>query len=142
MSVQHEELTIHTQKEGDIIDLTARVESLVHKSHIHEGLVCVFVPGSTGAVTTMEYEPDLLKDLPRALQRLAPNNIQYDHHETWHDDNGRSHVRASILGPSLTIPIQDGHLIHGTWQQLVFVELDTQPRTRKLVVQIVGEEER
>lgn len=81
MSVYHEELTIHTQKEGDIIDLTARAESLVHKSHIHEGLACIFVLGSTGAVTTMEYEPGLLKDLPRALQRLAPINIQYDHHE-------------------------------------------------------------
>lgn len=139
MSVYHDELTIKTQKEGEIIDITKEVEQLVCKSHIHEGLACIFVPGSTGAVTTIEYEPGLLKDLPRAFERLAPKNIPYDHHETWHDDNGRSHVRASILGPSLTAPVLDGHLIHGTWQQLVFIELDTKPRTRKLVVQIIGE---
>lgn len=139
MSVYHDELTIHTQREGEIIDLTDEVEKLVHSSHIQDGLACIFVPGSTGAVTTMEYEPGLLKDIPRALERLAPKNMPYDHHETWHDDNGRSHVRASILGPSLTVPVHDGHLIHGTWQQLVFIELDTQPRTRKLVVHIIGE---
>jgi secondary thiamine-phosphate synthase enzyme len=139
MSVYHDELTIHTRNEGEIIDLTDEVEQLVSKSRIHEGIACIFVPGSTGAVTTMEYEPGLLKDLPRALERLAPKNIPYDHHETWHDDNGRSHVRASILGPSLTVPVHDGHLVHGTWQQFVFIELDTQPRTRKLVVHIIGE---
>jgi secondary thiamine-phosphate synthase enzyme len=139
MSVYHDELTIHTQREGEIIDLTDEVEKLVHSSHIQDGLACIFVPGSTGAVTTMEYERGLLKDIPRALERLAPKNMPYDHHETWHDDNGRSHVRASILGPSLTVPVHDGHLIHGTWQQLVFIELDTQPRTRKLVVHIIGE---
>jgi len=139
MSVYHDELTIHTQREGEIIDLTNDVEKLVYRSHIQDGLACIFVPGSTGAVTTMEYEPGLLKDIPRALERLAPKNMPYDHHETWHDDNGRSHVRASILGPSLTVPVHDGHLIHGTWQQLVFIELDTQPRTRKLVVHIIGE---
>ncbi len=139
MGVHFEELTIRTQKEGEIVNLTDEVETLVYKSHIHEGLVCVFVPGSTGAVTTMEYEPGLLKDLPRVLERIAPKNIPYDHHETWHDDNGRSHVRASILGPSLTVPVHDGHLIHGTWQHLVFIELDTRARTRKLIVQIIGE---
>jgi len=139
MSVYHDELTIQTKREGEIIDLTDEVEKLVHLSHIQDGLACIFVPGSTGAVTTMEYEPGLLKDIPRALERLAPKNMPYDHHETWHDDNGRSHVRASILGPSLTVPVHDGHLIHGTWQQLVFIELDTQPRTRKLVIHIIGE---
>ena len=139
MNVFHDELAIHTRKEGEIIDLTEEVKKLVGKSHIRDGLACIFVPGSTGAVTTMEYEPGLLKDIPRALDRLAPKNIAYDHHETWHDDNGRSHVRASILGPSLTVPVHDGHLIHGTWQQLVFIELDTQPRTRKLVIQVIGE---
>ena len=139
MRVYHDELTIHTKKEGEIIDLTADLERCVHASDIREGLACVFVPGSTGAVTTMEYEPGLLKDFPRALERIAPKNIPYDHHETWHDDNGRSHVRASVLGPSLTVPIHDGRLVHGTWQQLVFIELDTQPRTRNLVVQIIGD---
>ncbi len=139
MVVHYEELIVHTQKEGEIINLTDEIETLIFNCHIHEGLACVFVPGSTGAVTTMEYEPGLLKDLPRALEAIAPRTIAYDHHETWHDDNGRSHVRASILGPSLTVPIHDGRLVHGPWQQLVFIELDTQPRTRKLVVQIIGE---
>jgi secondary thiamine-phosphate synthase enzyme len=139
MSVHHDELTIRTQKEGEIVDLTDMVGKLVNKSRIQEGLACIFVPGSTGAVTTMEYEPGLINDIPQALERFAPRNISYDHHKTWHDDNGRSHVRASILGPSLTVPVHNGHLVHGTWQQLVFIELDTQPRTRKLVVHIIGE---
>jgi len=98
MSVYHDELTIQTKREGEIIDLTDEVEKLVHLSHIQDGLACIFVPGSTGAVTTMEYEPGLLKDIPRALERLAPKNMPYDHHETWHDDNGRSHVRQASLG--------------------------------------------
>jgi len=99
----------------------------------------VFVVGSTGAVTTMEYEPGLQKDLPRALELLAPKHQRYDHHETWHDDNGHSHVRASIMGPSITLPVRNGKLIHGTWQQLVFMEFDTRPRDRKILIQIVGE---
>jgi len=139
MGIYHDEIAISTQNEGEIIDITNDVEQIVHKSQVHEGLVCIFIPGSTGAVTTMEYEPGLLKDFPRVLERLAPTNRSYDHHETWHDDNGRSHVRASIIGPSLTVPVHEGHVIHGTWQQLVFIELDTQPRTRKLVVQIIGD---
>jgi secondary thiamine-phosphate synthase enzyme len=104
MGVYHDEITISTHYEGEIIDLTDDVQQIVHKSRIREGLVCIFIPGSTGAVTTMEYEPGLLKDFPRALERLAPTKMSYDHHETWHDDNGRSHVRANILGPSLTVP--------------------------------------
>jgi secondary thiamine-phosphate synthase enzyme len=139
MGVYHDKITISTTHEGEIVDITDDVQHVVSKSHVRDGLVCIFVPGSTAAVTTIEYEPGLLKDFPRALERLAPKNIAYDHHETWHDDNGRSHVRASILGPSLTVPIQEGLVIHGTWQQLVFIELDTQPRKRNLVVQIIGE---
>jgi secondary thiamine-phosphate synthase enzyme len=139
MTICYEELNVHTHKEGEIIDLTNAIEAFVHSSYIHDGLVCIFVPGSTGAVTTMEYEAGLQKDIPRALERIAPKNITYAHHETWHDDNGRSHVRASILGPSITVPIHDGHLIHGTWQQIVFIELDTHPRIRTLVIQIIGE---
>lgn len=139
MKVYHDELTIHTKREGEIVDLTEDIERCVSASHIREGLICVFVPGSTGAVTTMEYESGLLEVLPRALERIAPTNIPYKHHETWYDDNGRSHVRASILGPSLTVPVHDGHLVHGTWQQLLFIELDTQSRTRTLVIHIIGD---
>jgi len=90
-------------------------------------------------LTTLEYEPGLLKDLPIALEKIAPKNIYYNHHETWHDDNGHSHVRASLMGPSISIPVIKGKLIHGTWQQIVFIEHDTRPRNRKIIVQIVGE---
>ena len=139
MSVFYDEITIDTRGEVDIIDITHEIQQIIHKSKITEGIACVFNSGSTGAITTIEHEPGLLKDLPRALEVIAPKNIHYDHHETWHDDNGHSHVRASLLGPSLSIPIQNGHLLHGTWQQIVFVELDTQPRTRHISVQLVGD---
>ncbi|MFH1100713.1 MAG: secondary thiamine-phosphate synthase enzyme YjbQ [Methanobacteriota archaeon] len=139
MVVYHEEFHLRTKGEVDIIDITEKVQQVVVKSKIKDGLVCVFVPGSTGAVTMMEYEPGLQKDVPRMLERVAPKDIRYDHHETWHDDNGHSHVRASLLGPSLTIPVQGGRLVHGTWQQLVFIELDTRSRERTVVVQLVGE---
>ena len=134
-----EEITISTHKEGEIVDITDEVKKIVEKSGVRNGIVCVFVPGSTGAVTTIEYEPGLMKDLPAALERLAPKNTYYHHHEMWHDGNGHSHVRASIIGPSLTIPVQNSTLIHGTWQQIVFVELDIRKRRRNIVVQVIGE---
>jgi len=130
---------VQTRGEVDIVDITAQVQNVVRKSGIHDGLVCVFIAGSTGSVTTIEHEPGLMKDLPKALDTVAPKNRYYAHHETWHDDNGHSHVRASLMGPSTTLPIKNGELLHGTWQQLVFVELDTQPRKRNIIVQIVGE---
>jgi secondary thiamine-phosphate synthase enzyme len=139
MGVYHKEFTIKTHGEGDIIDITDDVQQVAKQSQLQNGIVCIFVPGSTGAIITLEYEPGLLKDIPRALDHIAPKGVDYKHHETWHDDNGHSHVRASLLGPSITIPLQDGVLVHGTWQQIAFIELDTQPRTRKIIVQIVGE---
>ena len=139
MSVYCGELKLGTNGEVDIIDITADVQDLVSKSKIKDGIVCIFVPGSTGTVTSIEYEPGLMKDLSKALEKIAPKDVYYNHHETWHDDNGHSHVRASVMGPSTTFPIRNGKLIHGTWQQVVFVELDTRSRNRKLVVHIVGE---
>jgi len=139
MSIYYDEINVSTNGEVDIIDITDDVQKIVNKSKIKSGIVCAFVKGSTGAITTIEYEPGLMKDLPRALQKIAPKGEHYNHHETWHDDNGHSHVRASLIGPSITIPIKDGKLIHGTWQQIVFVELDTRPRDRSVIVQIVGE---
>ena len=139
MAVYSSELHLKTEGEDDIVDITDMVQQVVKKSHIKNGIACVFVTGSTGVVTTMEYEPGLKKDIPRALEKIAPKNLHYDHHETWHDDNGHSHVRASIIGPSLTVPIQNSQLMHGTWQQLVFIELDTRSRDRTLLVQLVGE---
>lgn len=139
MSSYNNKINIKTNGEVDIIDITSKIQDIIKKSKIKNGIACVFVPGSTGSITTIEYEPGLMKDLPRSLQKLAPKGEHYDHHETWHDDNGHSHIRSSIIGPGLTIPFIDGRLIHGTWQQIVFVELDTSPRNRNIVVQIVGD---
>ena len=139
MSVYCGEVNIETNGDVDIVDITSDVQDVISKSKIKDGIVCVFVPGSTGTITSIEYEPGLMKDFPRALEKIAPKDVHYDHHETWHDDNGHSHVRASLMGPSTTFPIKNGKLIHGTWQQLVFVELDTGPRNRNIIVQIVGE---
>lgn len=139
MSTHNDEINIRTNGEVDIIDITNQVQNIVNKSKIKNGIVCIFVPGSTGTITTIEYEPGLMKDLPRALQKIAPKGEHYDHHETWHDDNGHSHVRASLMGPGITIPLIDRRIIHGTWQQIVFVEFDTSPRNRNLIVQIIGE---
>lgn len=139
MSVYYDEIDVKTDGEVDIVDITRDIQKIVSKSEMKNGLVCVFVSGSTGTLTTIEYEPGLMKDLPKALERIAPKKEYYNHHETWHDDNGHSHVRASIIGPSVTIPIKNGKLLHGTWQQIVFVELDTRSRNRNLIVEIVGE---
>ncbi len=125
-------------RELDILDLTSLIEEKLNDSGLKEGLVLVFVPGSTGAVTTMEYEPGLKKDIPIALERLFPKSMKYYHEDTWHDGNGHSHVRASFLGPDLIIPFKDGLLL-GTWQQPVFIELDNKPRQRKIIIQIWGE---
>jgi secondary thiamine-phosphate synthase enzyme len=139
MSVYYDTINIETDGEVDIIDITEEIQQIVNKSKINYGIACVFVPGSTGAITTIEYEPGLMKDFPRILQKIAPKNEHYDHHETWHDDNGHSHIRASLIGPSITIPINEKRLLHGTWQQVAFIELDTSPRKRNIAVQIVGE---
>jgi len=139
MSVYCGEIKINTNGEVDMIDITSKIHQEINKSNIKNGIVCVFVPGSTGTITTIEYEPGLMKDLPKTLEHIAPKKNYYHHHETWHDDNGHSHVRASLMGPSITLPIRNGKLIHGTWQQVVFVELDTSPRNRELLVNIVGE---
>jgi secondary thiamine-phosphate synthase enzyme len=139
MSIYYDELNIETSGEVDIVNITDDVQRIVTKSKIKDGIACIFMPGSTGSITTIEYEPGLKKDLARVLQKIAPKGEYYDHHETWHDDNGHSHVRASLIGPSITIPLKNGKLLHGTWQQIVFLELDTQPRDRKIIVQIVGE---
>ena len=134
-----DEISIETNPGVEIIDITHEVELKINKSKLKNGVITLFVPGSTGALTTIEYEPGLLKDLPDALQRLAPDNISYNHNFQWHDGNGHSHVRASIIGPSLSIPIINGKLPLGRWQQIVFLELDVRKRNRKIIVQIYGE---
>lgn len=139
MSVYCGEINIKTKKETEIVDITDDLQKIVDKSKIKNGISCLFVSGSTGAITTAEYEPGLMKDLPDTLERIAPKNMYYKHHETWHDDNGHSHVRASLIGPSITVPVKEGKLVHGTWQQIIFMELDTRPRNRIITVQVLGE---
>jgi secondary thiamine-phosphate synthase enzyme len=139
MKIYSDEIIIKSKGESDIVDITESVQKSIIKSKIKNGITCVFVPGSTGTITTIEYEPGLKEDFPKALNKIAPKNIEYKHHNTWQDDNGRSHVKASLMGPSLTLPVKNGDLIHGTWQQLVFIELDTKSRNRRIIIQILGE---
>jgi secondary thiamine-phosphate synthase enzyme len=133
------QLSVNTRGEGDILDVTEDVAEAVVESSLKNGVVTIFVPGSTGALTTIEYEPGLLKDLPNVLERVAPKKLEYEHERRWHDGNGHSHVRASIIGPCLTVPFVNGRLTLGTWQQIVFLELDVHSRSRQLILQIIGE---
>jgi secondary thiamine-phosphate synthase enzyme len=139
MGVVTRRVEIQTNAEGDVVDITKHVQKALKESGLKNGVAVVFVPGSTAAVTTMEYEPGLIHDFSGMLERISPRDIPYEHQKAWHDDNGRSHVKASLVGPSISVPFVDGLLTLGTWQQVVLVELDTRPRTRKIVVQMVGE---
>ncbi|MEM2637261.1 MAG: secondary thiamine-phosphate synthase enzyme YjbQ [Candidatus Korarchaeota archaeon] len=131
------ELNFSTKKDS-VIDITPDVKEAVKKNGIQNGIVLIFVPGSTGAVTTIEYEPGLQKDLFDTLERIAPKEGEYAHNLRWGDGNGYSHVRASIIGPSLVVPIVNGSLVLGTWQQIVFLELDNRNRDRRIILQIIG----
>jgi secondary thiamine-phosphate synthase enzyme len=137
--VRRFEYRIRMKGEGDVRDVTPLVEESVAKAEVREGLVNVFVTGSTAAVSTMEHEPGLIEDFSTALERIAPKGAEYKHHLRWGDDNGHSHVRATIVGPGLTIPVAGGRPLLGTWQQVVLIELDTRPRERSLVVTVMGE---
>jgi secondary thiamine-phosphate synthase enzyme len=139
MAVKRYAIKVKTAGDGDIINLTPEVAERVKRSGIDDGLVLTFVPGSTGAITTIEYEPGLLKDLPELYNRLIPKGRAYEHDKTWGDGNGFSHVRAALTGASFTCPLADGKLILGTWQQIVLLDFDNRPRNREIVVQIVGE---
>jgi secondary thiamine-phosphate synthase enzyme len=139
MNVITKTTRIKTRGENDMIDITGQTSKAVEESKLKDGIVTVFVSGSTAAITTIEYEPGLTQDFPRMLSRIAPIDIEYEHDNTWHDGNGHSHVRASLIGPSLTIPFKDGDLILGTWQQIVLLETDTRHRERKIILQIIGQ---
>lgn len=130
---------IRTKGEGDIINITDKAESAITSSGFYNGILTLFVRGSTGAVTTLEYEPGLINDLSRMLERIAPKSHQYEHEKLWHDGNGHSHIRASILGPSITIPFMERRLTLGSWQQVVFVELDNRGRDMEIITQVLGE---
>jgi secondary thiamine-phosphate synthase enzyme len=141
MALVTDSVSVSTRGDSHMIDLTGRVQEVVRRHGFREGQALVFVSGSTAGLTTVEFEPGLQKDLPAALERVAPRGITYAHEETWHDDNGHAHVRASLLGPSLGVPFKDGLLLLGTWQQIVLVDFDTRPRRRDVVVQLSGERE-
>ena len=130
---------VATKGQGDAHDLTERVAAAVAETGCRAGIATVFVVGSTAAVTTIEFEPGAVADLNRMFEKISPRHDDYRHHLRWGDDNGSSHVRAALLGPSLTIPFAEGKLLLGTWQQIMLLEFDTRPRQRQIVVQIVGE---
>jgi secondary thiamine-phosphate synthase enzyme len=132
-------ISLSTRGFCDVQDITSRVAAIVGKSTIQNGIVTVFCPGSTGAITTIEYESGVLEDLKKAVERIAPANIDYAHDRRWGDGNGFSHVRAAILGPSLSVPITRGELALGTWQQIVFIDFDNRGRQRRILVQVMGE---
>jgi len=134
-----EHFSVPTRGNSELLDITGMVSDLLSKHKLKEGNLTVFVSGSTASVTTTEFEPGLRKDIPEALNRLAPEGVPYHHDETWHDGNGHAHVRASILGPSLTIPFSGGEMLLGTWQQIVLIDFDNRPRDRKVIVQLIGE---
>ena len=137
--IETKTLVLRTKAGTDIIDITDRVQEVLGKSKINSGLISVFVTGSTASISTMEYEPNLIKDVERALERIAPESEEYEHHKTWGDDNGFSHVRATLMKPGITIPFRDKKLFLGTWQQIVLLDFDTRDREREIIVQIIGE---
>ncbi len=139
MSVRHLDIQLQTRGAGDMHDLTERVAESIASSRISEGTVTVFVPGSTAGITTIEFEPGLIRDFPESFERIAPRDADYAHDEKWHDGNGHSHVRASLLGPSLTLPVAHGMPVLGTWQQIVLVDFDNRPRERRVIVTVLGE---
>ncbi len=139
MPIFTDTINLDTRGNTDIQDITAHAQRVVSNYGMDEGQILLFVPGSTGGLTTVEYEPELLKDLPEAFEKLAPSNRRYHHDDTWGDGNGHSHVRASLIGPSLTIPFSNGKLILGTWQQIIFIDFDNKARSRSIIAQVVGE---
>ena len=139
MTVISEIIRIDSKGENDIVDITEKTSKAVEETKLKNGIVTVFVPGSTAALTTIEYEQGLKDDFCGMLSRIAPKEVKYEHEKRWHDGNGHSHIRASLVGPSLTIPFKEGNLILGMWQQIVFLEMDIRQRKRDIILQIIGE---
>jgi secondary thiamine-phosphate synthase enzyme len=139
MSVITKIISVSSIGENDMIDITHQTDEAIKASGLQDGIVVVFVSGSTASITTIEYEVGLKKDFPKMLAKIAPSEIEYEHDNAWHDGNGHSHVRASLIGPSLIVPFKNKSLMLGTWQQIVLLEMDTRPRKRKIVLQMIGE---
>ncbi len=138
MSAETIKFAFKTKGNTQVIDITPQVAQNLAKAKIKDGLVTIFVPGATGGLTTLEFEPGLVKDLQEAWERLVPRSIDYAHHLAYDDGNGHSHVRASLLGPSLSVPLVHGELLLGTYQQIIFVDFDVRPRSREIILQVVG----
>jgi secondary thiamine-phosphate synthase enzyme len=134
-----ETIALNTKGFTDVIDITGRVTKIVGQSEVQNGLVTIFCSGSTGGITTIEFESGVINDLKKAIEKIVPSNISYEHDKRWGDGNGFSHVRAALMKPSLTIPVVKGKLALGTWQQIVFTDFDNRERDRKIVVQVIGE---
>jgi len=139
MRVLTDYIEISTEGHTDIIDVTSQVREVLERSKLRSGQLTIFISGSTAGVTTIEYEPGLLKDLPEALEKVAPVGKRYHHDATWGDGNGYAHVRAALVGASFTVPFENGRLLLGTWQQIVVIDFDNRPRHRKVAVQLIGE---
>lgn len=139
MTIRSSTISLRANGFNDVHDLTPKVEAALSSAKISNGLVTVFVPGSTAAITTIEYESGAVEDLKKAVARMSPEDLHYDHDARWGDGNGFSHVRAALLGPSLSVPVIDGEIQLGTWQQIVFIDCDNRPRNREIIVQIIGE---
>jgi secondary thiamine-phosphate synthase enzyme len=139
MPVKTFSISLNTRGNADIHDITDQIERHVAQSDLKDGIVTVFCPSATSALTTIEYESGALSDLRRLFEEIVPQQREYAHNERWHDGNGHSHVRAALLGPSLTIPFVDQKLTLGTWQQVIYVDFDNRPRRRELVLQLIGE---
>lgn len=138
MEIETYSISISTKGNCEMVDITDSISELISSNNFIEGNALVFAGGSTAGITTIEYEPGLLKDYPKFFERIAPLNINYEHDNTWHDGNGHSHVRAAIQGASLTVPFSKGRLLLGTWQQIIFVDFDNRSRKREITVQIIG----
>jgi len=132
-------ISLSTKGFTDVIDITDKVEKILNKSGIQNGLLTVFCSGSTGSITTIEYESGVINDLKKAIEKIVPSNMPYEHDKRWGDGNGFSHVRAALMKPSLTVPIVKGKLTLGTWQQIVFMDFDNRGRDRDVIVQMMGE---
>ncbi|HEY7217718.1 MAG TPA: secondary thiamine-phosphate synthase enzyme YjbQ [Candidatus Binatia bacterium] len=139
LTIRTKKITENSAGFCDIIDITAKVKEDIERENIRSGLASLFVSGSTAALTSIEYEPGLIQDLKEFIEKYIPSDRRYHHDDRWNDDNGFSHLRASLFGPSLTIPIANGRLCLGTWQQVILLDFDNRPRTREIVVQIIGE---
>ncbi|UCD08886.1 MAG: YjbQ family protein [Dehalococcoidales bacterium] len=132
-------ISLQTKGNGDSIDITSQIQDEIDSNNINSGTVTVFVSGSTAGLTTIEYEPGVVSDFEEMFERIIPKGMKYEHDRAWGDGNGHSHVRASLLGPSLVIPFSDKRLILGTWQQVILVDFDNRPRSRQVILQIMGE---